>query len=271
MNETLIKEIVLQIMNDPEIQRRLLINQNVISETAKMKMLVLLNYVPNLAGVLEKLARKLEGDYRVSVLGTDAVMKEQLTLPNRMRWVSCAEAIEQRDWQLVFLPTCSANTLAKIALGVRDNAVTKLAGRAIAEGIPVEVVTDYLGFTAQTPLAYRQLYEGYIEKLCQYGIILRDRPSNYTVPGQGLIRETVNFHEMMIPQQDQLPPKVCGPVDEYTTAAVIFWEGKLMTEADAVNLPEESVIRIGKKTIISPSAKDRLRQRNIEIVKKMEV
>lgn len=270
MNETLIKEIVQLIMSNPDLMQKLLINQPVVKEKAKPDILILLNYVPNLEMILDKLAEWAK-DYRVSVLGTDAVMKEQLVLPAGMQWVSCSEAIKQQGWQRVILPVCSANTLAKIALGIRDTAVSELAGRAIVEGIPVELDAAYLGFTPQTPLAYRRLYAGYGEQLSQYGVTIKDQLNNLMILEQSLKTETVNHYEAIPPQVHQLVKQASTPISDYTRAAVICWEGKLLTEQDAVNLPEETVVKVAKKAIISPLAKDKLRQRHIEIVREMEV
>ncbi len=275
MNEILIKEIVQRIMSDPDLLQQIVAHQPVVNETEKTEILILLNYTPNLAAILEKLAVEWGKDYRVSVLGTDAVMNAQLTLPNGMHWVSCADAIKQSNWQRVIIPTCSANTLAKLALGIRDTTVCELAGRAIAAGLPVELAADYLGFTPQTPLGYRQLYAGYVEQLRQYGVIIKEQQSILTVLEQSLKTETVNLYEAIMsqyqPVQKVCAPHGCAEVNDYIRAAVICWEGKLLTEQDAVNLPEESVIKVAKKAIISPLAKDKLRQRNIEIVREMEV
>lgn len=271
MNETLIKEIVQIIMSNPDLMKKLLINQTAVKEKAKPDILILLNYAPNLTMILDNLAVEWGKDYRVSVLGTDAVIKEQLALPAGMQWVICSEAIKQHGWQRVIIPTCSANTLAKIALGIRDTAVCELAGRAIAEGTPIELTVDYLGFTPQTPLTYRRLYAGYVEQLRQYGVIIKDQPNNLMVLEQSLKTEAVNHYEAILPQAHQLLKQSNELTSNYARAAVICWEGKLLTEQDATSLPEESVVKVGKKTIITPSSKDKLRQRSIEIVREMEV
>lgn len=271
MNETLIKEIVQLIMSNPDLMQKLSINHLGVKEKAKPDILILLNYVPNFAVILDKLAMEWAKDYRVSVLGTDAVMKEQLVLPAGMQWVSCPEAIKQHGWQRVILPTCSANTLAKIALGIRDTAVCELAGRAIAEGTPIELTVDYLGFTPQTPLTYRRLYAGYVEQLCEYGVIIKDQLNKLTGSEQSLKTEANNHYGKILPQADQHVKQSSMLNSDYARAAVICWEGKLLTEQDAVGLPEESVVKVGKKTIITPLSKDKLRQRGIEIVREMEV
>lgn len=271
MNETLVKEIVQLIVNNPDLMHKLLASQIAGKNMNKPELLILLNYVPNLAAILDKLAMEWRKDYQISVLGTVAVMQEELTLPAGMRWVSCAEAIKQWNWERIIIPACSANTLAKIALGIRDTAVCELAGRAIAEGIPIELNADYLGFTPQTPLTYRRLYAGYINQLGQYGVTIKAQPGNCTVMEDSPNLESFTFPGTMMPQPNQPEVQVCTPVSDYTRADVICWEGKLMTEQDTLKLPEQSVIKIAKKAIISPLAKDKLRQRNIEIVREMEV
>lgn len=271
MNETLIREIIQRIMSNPDLLQQLLTNQPVVNDTVKTEVLVLLNYAPNLTAILDKLALELGQNHRVSVLGTDAVMQAQLTLPAGVSWVSCSEAMGQRNWQRIILPTCSANTLAKIALGLRDTSVCELAGRAITEGIPVELSTDYLGFTPQTPMAYQQLYAGYIGRLRKYGVTIKGQLSDLAVLEPELTPATVVCGDPVIPHMYQSVPLINIPDSDYVKANVICWEGKLLTEQDAANLPEETVIKVAKKAIISPLAKDKLRQRNIEVVREMEV
>lgn len=41
-------------------------------------------------------------------------------------------------------------------------------------GIPVEIYTSNLGFTSKTPVAYKQLYESYLERLRSFGVIVKD-------------------------------------------------------------------------------------------------
>lgn len=259
-------------MNNPELMQKVLATQSSRTEAAKPEVLILLNYVPNLNALLEGLEAIWGHDYQLSVLGTDAVMAEEPGLPAGMRWVACLEAISQSNWQRILIPACSANTLAKLALGIRDNSLCEIAGRAIAVGIPIELTVDYLGFTPLTPPAYRQCYAGYAEILRQYGVMIKD-PHNHL----GILPANVNLPkadvcDVIKPQcQPVTQAPVCAPVSDYTKAAVICWEGKLLTEQDAVSLPEESVIKVARKAIISPLAKDKLRQRNIEVVREMEV
>lgn len=269
MNEALIQKIVQLIMSDPGLREQFFAHQPV-EETARQDLLILLNYAPDMARALEKLATEREKNYRISVLGADSVKHEQLILPAGMRWISCSEAINHR-WQRVILPTCSANTLAKIALGIRDTAVCELAGRAISEGVPVELVTDYLGFTAETPFAYRRLYASYAARLREYGVAITDQTGHTAVLDAGFQEVPVRDGSAGWPHPSSEEPHWNAPVRDYATTAVICWEGKLITEQDAGHLPEESVIRVAKKAIISPLAKDKLRQRRIEIVREMEV
>jgi len=271
MNATIVQKIVQLIMNDPDLREQFLAAQPEIKPAAQPEVLVLLNYAPHLEKVLQKLAVELGNGYQIKVLGTDAVKPEQLVLPPGMDWLSCSDAFKHGKWQRVILPTCSANTLVKIALGIRDNVVCELAGRAIAQGIPVELSTDCLGFTDQTPLAYRQLYAGYIGRLRKYGVVVKDQPGNLLALEAELKAQSVNYCEAAVPHMYQVADTMNAPVSDYTRAAVICWEGKLMTEQDVVNLPEESVVKVARKAIISPLAKDKLRQRQIEIVREMEV
>jgi hypothetical protein len=247
MDEEIILRVIKQVLADPRLQT---LFQEQPSAAARPELLVLLNYAPDLSGVLSEVLGRWGGSHTLKVLATDTVMGHKPVLPAGMTWVTSQEAFKG-CWQRMVLPTCSANTLAKIALGLRDNPASAMAAEGICRGIPVELHTEYLGFTEATPASYRQLYQDYLTRVAGYGVILRG-------PEQG------GDHIMAVPGQQ---PVLAVPVEkavEKTAVRTVDWTKRLLTEKDVLTFPTDCVIRLGKSAIISPLAKDMLVRRRVE-------
>ncbi|KJR44262.1 hypothetical protein UF75_5352 [Desulfosporosinus sp. I2] len=186
-----------------------------------------------------------------------------------MTWISAEEALTRRDWQTLILPTCSANILAKVALGIRDNPISEVIGRGITEGKTIELVTEYLGLTRQTPQAYRDLYEGYLQKVQTYGIIVKAtlddecstemnkakvanlnqaRPPNLYEPRPVPPFQKTANSELNAPQREEL---------QFTK--------KFLGDKQAYGFPEDSKLFVSQGTVISPLARDTLKVRRIEL------
>ncbi len=157
MDEELILRVIQQVLADPRLQA-LMQEQPVPGAgcragcraqgapgaapgaAARPDLLVLLNYAPNLPGMLQEIVRRWGDIYSLKVLASDAVMRCKPDLPAGLTWVTCQEALGG-CWQRMALPTCSANTLAKIALGLRDTPLCVIAAEGISKGIPLELYT----------------------------------------------------------------------------------------------------------------------------------
>jgi hypothetical protein len=145
----------------------------------------------------------------------------------------------------MLLPTCSANTLAKIALGIRDTSLCVLAAEGISKGIPLELCTAHLGLTGQIPAPYRQLYQGYLNQVASYGVIVRDSLQDQTATGGvsvAVCKDSLNCE-----------------------SRIIGWNSRLLTEKDVLAFPEGCTVKFGQSTILTPLAKDMLKRRRVEI------
>ena len=269
MNEDLINQIVRRILSDPALQTLLEGSraENGELKTLKPSGLILLNYVPNLGGVLNALKHRYGADYTLNVLPSDQVDRIKPELPEGMTWIDAEEALTKRDWQTLILPTCSANSLAKVALGIRDNPLSEIIGRGITEGKTIELVTEYLGFTPQTPQAYRDLYEGYLQKVQTYGIQVRttlngESPTETNNKANTHQTEHSNQYKSIsiTPSQTTVSyePKALQREAQHFTK-------KFLGDKQAYGFPEDSKIFVSQGTVISPLARDTLKVRRIEL------
>jgi len=248
MDEQLILGVIKQVLADPRLQA--LMAERPAPEAGRLPgaaarpdLLVLLNYAPDLPGILQEIGRRFGAAYCIKVLASNAVTCKP-DLPAGLSWVTCQEAFAG-NWQRMILPTCSANTLAKIALGLRDTPISVLAGEGIARGIPLELCTARLGFTGQTPAPYRQLYEGYLKQVASYGVIIRDS-----------LQDRASFGGI---------PAACQRANCEPEPGMIGWNSRLLTERDVLAFPEGSTVKFGQSTIVTPLAKDLLKRRRVEI------
>ncbi len=252
MNEDLIVQAIRQVLADPRIQA--LLGAQLAPASGQPELLVLLNYSPDLPQLLVRLCNQWGASYALKVLPTAAVERSKPALPAGMSWVTCQEALAGA-WQRMVLPNCSANTLAKIALGLRDTPVCIMAAEGISKGIPVELEAAHPGFTPQAPAAYRQLYEGYLKQVQSYGVIVGNNLSGEQTAAAAVFQ----------------PASGSGQAIAAPGGPVINWGSKLLTEKDVLAWPADCTVRLNPAAIISPLAKDMIRRRRIEIRREGDV
>ncbi|GAB6154199.1 hypothetical protein JCM17380_29490 [Desulfosporosinus burensis] len=270
MNEDLINQIVRRILSDPALQALLQesLTGNGDARSIKRDGLILLNYVPDFGRVLSAVKNRYQADYTLYVLPSDQVSLAKPELPEGMTWITAKEALTKRDWHKLILPTCSPNILAKAALGIRDNPMSEVIGRGITEGKALELVTEHLGFTAQTPQAYRELYEGYLQKVQTYGVVVRatlddECSSNLS---QTL---NINHYEQRAVTAASLKTASYEPSD--SIRGEIRFTKNFLGDKQAYEFPEDTKILVKPGTVISPLARDTLKLRRIELCVEKEV
>ena len=272
MNEELINQIVHRVLSEPAFQA--LLREKVFeNKTPKPDGLVLLNFVPDFERVLTAVKNRFAAECTLNILASESVLKVKPELPEGMCWVTPLDTLTKRDWQRLIIPACSLNTLAKAALGLRDNSISEMIGWGLTQGKPIELVTEYLELTAQTPPMYLELYEGYIQKLKSYGIKVwatledecskDDESSMLKEQGRGsvpsveerLVTASFDQSSMAIEQEREGTP----------SREEIRYEKKYLANKDAYGFPEESIVIVKRLTIISPLARDTLKMRGIEL------
>ena len=300
MNEELINQIVSRILSEPAFQA--LLHGNKDGNIAELKAvkpdgLVLLNYVPDFERVLSSLKQCCGSDYTLSILPSDQANVSKPKLPEGMTWITPQDALNKTTWQKIMIPACSPNTLAKAALGIRDNPISELIGRGISQGIPTLLVTEYLGFTAQTPKTYLQLYEGYLQTVQSHGVVVSETlgegcSSLITGMGRaasvagGLVIDTGTALSSLDPavtqtrqsnqaslyeqttyeqrsatfEQKNSSDKQCAPCREE-----IRFDKKFLGDKQTYGIPEGSRVLVKQGTVISPLARDTLKSRRIEL------
>lgn len=277
MNEELINQLVHRILSEPAFQALL---QGTGNKAIKPDALVLLNYVPDFERVLTAVKTRWGTDYTLMILPSESVAKANPALPEDMNWITPQDALSKTNWQKIIVPACSANTLAKAALGLRDNPMSELIGRGITQGQPIELVTESLGFTAQTPKAYRELYEGYLQSVQSFGVEVYAKlgdekaavintvtttvssPSTSSVTNQGVVQ---SVEQRFVPAIGTTHCEPTAPPQD-----VIRFEKKFLGDKDAYGFPEASRVLVKRLTVISPLARDTLKQRRIEVCMDME-
>ena len=247
MKEELIQQIVRRILSEPAFQALLQgDNAGSIEEPRVVKPdgLVLLNYVSDFEPVINALKLSYGTDYNLSIIPSDQAFEAKPNLSEGMTWITPKDTLSKTTWQKIIVPACSANTLAKAALGLRDNPISEIIGRAIIQGIPIVLATEHLGFTAQTPKAYQRLYEGYLQTVKSYGVT---------------VCETLGEGPALLKDKKKL-----------SAPEVTCYEKKYLADKDAYGIAEESIVLVKPGTVISPLARDTLKSRRIELRQESE-
>lgn len=268
MNEELINQIVCRILSEPAFQALLHGNRAESQENKVVKQdgIVLLNYVEDFERVLTALKQRYGSEYTLSILPSEQVSVANPTLPVGMTWITPQDALNKTSWQKIIIPTCSLNTLAKAALGIRDNPISEIIGRGILQGIPTMLGTEYLGFSAQTSKAYIGLYEGYLQTVQSYGVVV----SATLDEGCTLVNRTAP--EGQSPAVTQVGQSKLTKFHEQSALhrEEIRFEKKFLGDKQVYEIPEGSVVLVKQGTVISPLARDTLKSRRIELQQERE-
>jgi len=285
MNEELINQIVRRILSEPTFQGLLQGNKEGNLEAinaVKLDALVLLNYVPDFDKVLTALKLSYGADYTLSIIPSEQVFATKPTLPEGLAWITPKDAFSKTTWQKILIPTCSANTLAKAALGIRDNPFSEMIGRGMTQGIPTTLMTEHLGFTAQTPKAYHELYEGYLQTVQSYGVdvcktladgctLKMDAGRVASVDGTVYSAQGPAVTQASQYQPTRFNEKESGVCEQNSCSQeVICYEKKYLADKDAYGIAEETIVIVKRSTVISPLARDTLKSRRIELRQETE-
>jgi len=169
----------------------------------------------------------------------------------KMNRVSCEEAMQGSHWKRIYIPLCSADQIAQIALGLCIDQTTKVVAQAILAGTPVEIGLVNLGFTATTPESYRQMFKNYLHQVAGFGVVIAGNAPIAKQPAAVL-------NKIVETQCCQ------ASVDQQSHQDARFDE-KLLSERKALALPSNVVLRIAKSTVITPTAIDVLKKQKVEV------
>ena len=119
---------------------------------------------------LKKISERYELDIVFSEAGEKIVRKEKFqnfNVIDNFEMETCEPLLKKND--IIILPLLTKNSCAKIAVGIRDNAVTYLISKALLA--QKEIVAVYDSCIADNKTAYGNQINFNIEKLKSYGII----------------------------------------------------------------------------------------------------
>ena len=268
MNEELIHQIVRRILSEPAFQTLLHGSTagNQENKVVKPDGIVLLNYVPEFEQVITALKHSYGADYTLSILPSDQAFVAKPNLPEGITWITPQDALSKTTWKKIIIPACSANTLAKAALGIRDNPISEIIGRGITQGIPTLLVTEDLGFTEQTPKAYQELYDGYLQKVQSYGVVVSATLS------ASLDAQVSQSHRTSLYEQrsDTCEQKNGFNKQDVPSREEIRFDKKFLGDKQVYEIPEGSRVLVKRGTVISPLARDTLKSRRIELRQETE-
>ncbi|MDQ7095069.1 flavoprotein, partial [Desulfosporosinus sp. PR] len=223
----------------------------------------LLNYAPDTAAIRTALPPNWGETYTLYLLPCASREAQSLDLAEGLKRISPQEALK-REWQSLFLPTCSLNTIAKMALGLRDTPFSELLGRGIAQGIPVELVSKNLELKFPTPPAYRALYESYLKTVRSYGVRVRPGLAADSSPAPDLpVRQDLRERQETPAGFPATPKPPEQPVNG--GESIVRFSKKYLADKDAQSFPEGGKVLVEQRTVVSPLARDTLRLRRIEL------
>ena len=244
MDESLVKEIVARILADSRFQA-LVAGASRNEPALKPAALVVADSEAAVA-LLPELQDRWGDCCSLQVWLGAPVEAAPVALPRR----SFQEAMAEPSWSRLLIPVCSGPQLAEIALGLRGTPMAALAAEAVLRGIPVEIGRVDFAFTERTPAAYRKMFEDYAQRVAAYGVTIGTQTTPSAAPAPTVV-----------------PPVAAAPavVREPAFRPEVLFDKKLMTEKEAVLLPEQAVLNLKRATILTPAAIDVLKQLRVQV------
>ncbi|MEX2415042.1 MAG: hypothetical protein WD424_02775 [Paenibacillaceae bacterium] len=167
-------------------------------------------------------------------------------------------------YDAVIIPEIDLDHAARIAMGLKGTIKSEIVCSALILNKPVIVGSECSGIkradrrtlsVLELPDPYRRRFEKFMEELKELGIIVQQRES--------LVKPLIQMWH----KSDKLTNALAGKAAASSNGleAAVF-EGRLLTEQWVKTvLSEGKILRVSKRTIITPLARDALRQRAIVI------
>ena len=253
MDEALVRELVARILADPRFGA-LRTGTHPAAPGVKAPALVIVENSEGLQA-LPEILRRWNHCFSIQLCVAGPVHVPTANLPQ----ISWEQAMKEPCWGKVFVPVCSGRQLAQIATGICADKVCDMVAQAILHGIPVEIGRVDFGFTAQTPAAYRQMMESYLTQVEAYGASISEvsdaKTTASVLPELGPVLAAPmpwTFGEPVVQQEPEI-------------RADITYDKKLMTEKEAILLPEHAVVQLSRETVLTPSAIDTLKRQKMQV------
>ena len=212
-------------------------SQNIIEEfSPKEKILVVITGSTNNLEQIVLELRKISKNYDLSLVFSEAAKNiidenvfSEFHIIKDFSIKNYDEILSKND--IILLPLLTKNTVAKLVVGIRDNAVTNLVSKALL--LEKRVIAAYDSCIVNNKVPYAKLINSNVEKLKDYGLIF--------VQAKELADYMLNKKDLEINS---------------------LREKNVITANDLKDLYDKKII-ISKNTVVTTLAKERAKENNI--------
>ena len=212
-------------------------SQNIIEEfSPKEKILVVITGSTNNLEQIVLELRKISKNYDLSLIFSEAAKNiidenvfSEFHIIKDFSIKNYDEILSKND--IILLPLLTKNTVAKLVVGIRDNAVTNLVSKALL--LEKRVIAAYDSCIVNNEVPYAKLINSNVEKLKDYGLIFV---------------QAKELADYMLKKKDL----------EINSLR----EKNVITAKDLKDLYDKKII-ISKNTVVTTLAKERAKENNI--------
>ncbi|MCU6669652.1 hypothetical protein M8013_12945 [Enterobacteriaceae bacterium H4N4] len=145
------------------------------------------------------------------------------------------------DYDALYLPALSINSMSKIALGIRDNLACEAVFQALQQHKPTIATLHPQCHDSRLPLPLLARLEGYTQMLESYGVTLTGKKMAHV---------------------GSLPVSPSAPFTRQPFAD----KKRLIALRDIRLLAPGEELRVERDTLITPAAKDEIKRRNLTVI-----
>lgn len=162
------------------------------------------------------------------------------------------DAAAAGQWKQIRVYQPSLNFIAKLATGVADEPILQLLQERISEGTdPIELVR-LCSLSKIKSDSYRKLFNGHLDTIRSFGVLVS---TGMTAQNDGKPGKTGGNPESICPE----------------TGTSILWQYKALTEKDLLDMEKGTILKVGKRCIVTSLAADMAGRKSIQICREGEV
>jgi hypothetical protein len=162
------------------------------------------------------------------------------------------DATAAGQWKQIRVYQPSLNFIAKLATGVADEPILQLLQERISEGTDSIELARLCSLSKIKSDSYRRLFNGHLETIRSFGVLV---DAGIPVQADGKLDKAGGN-----------PATICPE-----TGTSILWQYKALTEKDLLDMKKGTVLKVGKKCIVTSLAADMVKRKSIQICREGEV
>lgn len=196
----------------------------------------------------------------------NGAIRERIRDEGLCEGVVSADRMDREQIVTTVYPAFSRSALCEAGLGMDRLFEARILRHDFEAGRSVYVMTDGLApFTGKEPPAYKEMILSYIRSLLKMGVRFVRDAGEIAGTADGKAAERASVQSAASVKQTETRPALSGPQESTAVQIALPTQGNLVTASDMKRVPKGGTVLLTAQNVITPMAKDIIRDRNITV------